>query len=167
MKRHMNESTEEILYRHRLMLCRLAYTYTRTVSDAEDIVQDLFVYVLTKKPDFTDAEHQKAWLIRSTIHRSINFVKKRGREQKALEQLRQTTPIGSQAYAPADHTVLDALDRLPARYKGILYMYYYEDYDQEEISCILDLPLGTVKTRMARGRKRLKEILKEEFHYER
>lgn len=60
MKRHMNESTEEILYRHRLMLCRLAYTYTRNVSDAEDIVQDLFVYVLTKKPDFTDAEHQKA-----------------------------------------------------------------------------------------------------------
>lgn len=46
-------------------------------------------------------------------------------------------------------------------------MYYYEDYDQEEISCLLDLPLGTVKTRMARGRKRLKEILKEEFHYER
>ena len=60
----------------------------------------------------------------------------------------------------------DALQKLPAEYRVIIHMYYYEGYKTKEITEILQIKEATVRTRLARGRERLRELLKEEWAYE-
>lgn len=60
----------------------------------------------------------------------------------------------------------DALQRLPAEYRVIIHMYYYEGYKTKKITEILQIKEATVRTRLARGRERLRELLKEEWAYE-
>ena len=73
----MGFGTEEDLRRivetYSTMLLHLAMTRTRCTADAEDAVQEVFLYLLTKQPRFRDGAHEKAWLIRATIHRACDL----------------------------------------------------------------------------------------------
>ena len=60
----------------------------------------------------------------------------------------------------------DALQKLPAEYRVIIHMYYYEGYKTKEISEILQIKEATVRTRLARGRERLRELVQAEWAYE-
>ncbi|MBP3486302.1 MAG: RNA polymerase sigma factor, partial [Oscillospiraceae bacterium] len=57
------------------MLLRLACTRLETPADAEDVVQEVFLKLLTARPAFRDEEHEKAWLIRTTLHRAADLKK--------------------------------------------------------------------------------------------
>lgn len=58
-----------------------------------------------------------------------------------------------------DGSVLAAVNQLPAHYRAVIYLFYYEGYDAREIGQILGIPAATVHTRLARGRAKLKELL--------
>ena len=58
-----------------------------------------------------------------------------------------------------DRSVLAAVNQLPAHYRAVIYLFYYEGYDAREIGQILGIPTATVHTRLARGRAKLKELL--------
>ena len=58
-----------------------------------------------------------------------------------------------------DGSVLAAVNELPAHYRAVIYLFYYEGYDAREIGQILGIPTATVHTRLARGRAKLKELL--------
>ena len=139
------------------MLLRLACTRLETPADAEDVVQEVFLKLLTARPAFRDEEHEKAWLIRTTLHRAADLRKAAARRNVPLED-------ALLAAAPEPENQLLAVVRaLPEKYGAVIHLHYYEGYSLKEIGKLLGLPAATVGTRLARGRERLRQSLKEEI----
>lgn len=139
------------------MLLRLACTRLPSVSDAEDAVQEVFLRLLAAPVSFRDAGHEKAWLIRATLHRASDIRRRRERGNLPLEEAAQ------QAAPEPETALLQAVQSLPEKYGAVIHLYYYEGYSIKEIGKLLGLPAATVGTRLARGRDRLRELLKEEI----
>ena len=139
------------------MLLRLACTRLSSVSDAEDAVQEVFLRLLAAPVSFRDAGHERAWLIRTTLHRASDLRRQAEKRNLPLEEAAQTA-------APEPGTdLLQAVQALPEKYGAVIHLHYYEGYSIREIGTLLDLPAATVGTRLARGRERLREMLKEEI----
>ena len=137
------------------MVYRLALNCLRVPADAEDAVQEAFLRLLTASPRFRDAQHEKAWLIRTTLHRAADIQRAAARKNVPLEEATgvQTEESG----------LLAAVRSLPEKYSAVLYLHYYEGYSIKEIAKLLGVPAPTVGTRLARGRERLRRLIKEEI----
>ena len=151
-----DETISRIVETYSPMLLRLAYTRLDDPADAEDIVQEVFLKLLTARPLFRDSEHEKAWLIRTTLHRASDLRRSAARRNVPLEE-------AAQAAAPqAGSELLTAVRALPEPYSAVIHLYYYEEYYIKEIAKLLGVPTPTVGTRLARGRERLRRLLKED-----
>ena len=139
------------------MLLRLACTRLETPADAEDVVQEVFLKLLTARPAFRDEDHEKAWLIRTTLHRAADLKTAAARRNVPLEEA-----LLASAPEPEDR-LLAAVRALPEKYGAVIHLHYYEGYSLKEIGKLLGLPAATVGTRLARGRERLRQSLKEEI----
>ena len=133
------------------MLLRLAATRLRHTADAEDAVQEVFLYLLEHDVTFRNETHEKAWLIRATLHRAVDLQKRAARSELPLEG------IPEPAAPEAENALLEAVRSLPEAYSTPLYLHYYAGYSLKEIGKILGLPAATVGTRLARGRELLKK----------
>ena len=139
------------------MLLRLACTRLSSVSDAEDAVQEVFLRLLAAPVSFRDAGHEKAWLIRTTLHRASDIRRRAAKRELPLEEAVQMA-------APEPGVeLLQAVRALPEQYGAVIHLHYYEGYSIKEIGKLLGLPAATVGTRLARGRERLRALLKEEI----
>ena len=151
-----DETISRIVETYSPMLLRLACTRLDDPADAEDIVQEVFLKLLTARPLFRDSEHEKAWLIRTTLHRASDLRRSAARRNVPLEE-------AAQAAAPqAGSELLAAVRALPEPYSAVIHLYYYEGYSIKEIAKLLGVPAPTVGTRLARGRERLRRLLKED-----
>ena len=153
----LNVQTEkqyiEIVEKYADMIYRIAYQKVLNRYDAEDIVQDVFVKLLSNKSYFRDEEHMKAWLIRVTINLCINYNKSLARQKTvSVEQL--DIPFTQQ-----ETGVLEELYLLPEDERNILYLYYYEGYKIREIAKILRQKQNTINSKLTRARNKLKKIM--------
>ena len=139
------------------MLLRLAATRLPSIADAEDAVQEAFIRLLDRRPVFQDAEHEKAWLIRVTLQRAADIRRKKVRETP-LDAAIEVCGLGREP----ETELLSAVRALPEKYGAVIHLYYYEGYSVKEIAKLLGLPAPTVGTRLARGRERLRQMLKED-----
>ena len=153
-----DESVRRAVTAYSRMLLRLAMTRLPSSADAEDVVQEVFLKLLTARPQFRDAEHEKAWLIRATLHRACDMARSAERRNLPLEDA-ELLPGGE---LPEPSPILSAVQALPAKYSAVIHLYYYEGYSIKEIANLLRLPVPTVGTRLSRGRERLRQILKED-----
>ena len=153
-----DESVRRAVTAYSRMLLRLAMTRLPSSADAEDVVQEVFLKLLIARPQFRDAEHEKAWLIRATLHRACDMARSAERRNLPLEAA-EAVPGGE---LPEPSPILSAVRALPAKYSAVIHLYYYEGYSIKEISQLLRLPVPTVGTRLSRGRERLRELLKED-----
>lgn len=135
---------------------RLCMLHLKNHADTEDIFQTVFLkYALHTEP-FTDAEHEKAWLIRVTINACKDLLKSffRSRTVSLDEVLEQPAEL------PPDHReVLEAVLSLPQKYRDVIYLHYYEDYSAPEIGRILKKNVNTVYTLLGRAKQQLRETL--------
>jgi len=154
--RRREEELRRMVEAYSPMLLRAALTRVPTPADAEDVVQDVFLCVLTRQPRFRDGEHEKAWLLRAALNRASNLRRAR-RDHAPLEEAAGAAPEKPD-YGP----LLSAVRALPETYSAVIHLYYYEGYSIKEIARLLALPAPTVGTRLARGRERLRKLLKEE-----
>lgn len=138
------------------MLLKAAYTILRSTADAEDAVQETFLKLITKRPEFSDREHEKAWLLRVVINTSRNMIKASAKKDR---------PLDESAFYTQDEAsdILGAVLSLDPKYSTIVHLYYYEGYSIKEIADILKRPSATVGTRLARARMMLKSILEGEL----
>lgn len=141
---------------------RIALSHTRSVPDAEDITQDVFIRLLKSTVAFEDDEHLKAWLISVTINRC--------REMQRLSERKKTTPVATVAdmkTAPAadEETVSragliwKALAGLPPNMRSAIHLHYVEGYTTEEIADMVRCRPSTVRSWLFRGRKKMKTAL--------
>ena len=137
----------EIVENYSDMIFRIAYQYLLNKYDAEDIVQEVFVKLLTKRVIFKDEEHIKSWLIRVTINQCLDY-------KKSLTK-KSTVPIENMEI-PFDQL-------LKEDERNVLYLYYYEGYKIKEIAKILKQKQNTINSKLTRARKKLKEIMEVEY----
>ncbi len=146
-----------IVETHSDMLLRIAVNRVRSLDEAEDIVQSVYVRLMTSRTRFADTTHEKAWLIRA----AVNLCKDYGKS--AAHRTRATLDENDAAAFPTESfEVLDAVHRLPERDRYAVYLFYYERMPVREIARILDEREGTVTSRLSRARKKLKTLLKGE-----
>ena len=137
-------------------LVRLAYVSVRNFSDAEDIVQEVFLTYLRKRPHHDSPEHERAWLIRVTVNKCRDHLR------SAWIRRRAEMPKELPGIPPRDYELLWAVLALPERYRIPLYLYYYEDYSIGETAALMRLKPSTVGTRLERGRKLLSQRIGDE-----
>lgn len=138
------------------MVRRICMIHLKNYEDAEDIFQTVFLkYVLRSEP-FDSLEHEKAWIIRVTVNACRDLLKSFFRSRTvALDQL-----IEKPQDMPEDHSdILEAVLELPARFRDVVYLHYYEGYSAPEIGRILKKNTNTVYTLLARARQLLKTRL--------
>lgn len=134
---------------------RIAFQYTRNRSDAEDIVQEVYLQLLKTPPLTDDGIRLKAWLIRVAINKSKDRLRA---DKRRLAITRNFMP----SECPSRHDeVFEALDRLPERDRNALYLHYYEGYTAREIAEILGGNERALTKRIGRAREKLKNFLKE------
>ena len=141
-------------YKHRLF--RLAVSCLKRQADAEDVLQEVFLRYYRSAPEFTGAEHEKAWLIRVTVNACISLLRSPWR--RIVSPIPDTLP----APEPEDRQLIELVRRLPAKYSIPLHLHYYEDYSVKEIASILRISEGTVKSRLSRARKQLGQLIEKE-----
>jgi RNA polymerase sigma-70 factor (ECF subfamily) len=163
-KRTMNstEHFEAIVSEHYEPLYRFAISLTRAEADACDLTQQTFCVWATKGHQLRDRTKIKTWLY-TTLHRV--FLQGRRRKIRFPEQEMDETIEQLPADAPVLANQLDALQVLPAlaqvdeKFQAAVALFYLEDCAYNDIAAILGVPLGTVKSRIARGIAQLREIL--------
>ncbi|MDO5516342.1 MAG: sigma-70 family RNA polymerase sigma factor [Clostridium sp.] len=142
------------------MLLRLAYSYMKNMHDAEDILQDVFVQLMKNIDIFESSEHKKSWLI--TVTRNLCKNKLKSSWFKKRDELVELPYYDN--YKNDD--VLDAVMKLPLKYREVIHLFYYEDYTTAQIAGIINKKESTVRSLLHRGRNILKDVLKEGYDFE-
>lgn len=144
------EELAQLIDRYGNTVLRLAYTYLKNKADAEDIVQDVFLQVMEKQPEFQNAEHEKAWLVRTTINHCKNRLHTFWNRNKC--SIDEIAKISKCDTYHLDSDVLKAVLSLPAKYRTAVYMHYYEGYKTPELARILGTSETTVRSWLCRAR---------------
>lgn len=135
---------------------RLCMVHLKNYHDTEDIFQTVFLKYVLSSVVFKSAEHEKAWFIRVTINACRDFLKSFFRNHTVpLDAL----PAESAGLTEDNSDVLAAVLSLPAKYRNVVYLHYYEGYSAIEIGSILKKNVNTVYTLLTRARQLLKEKL--------
>lgn len=156
------EQFEAIVQEHYEQLFRFALSLTRSEPDAKDLTQQAFYALATKGHQLRDPARVKAWLC-TTLHRA--FIQLRRRQARYVdqepdefvEQLRDDSAAGPTALDSPQ--LLAALGRLDELHRAPVTLFYLENYSYQEIARVLDVPVGTIKSRLSRGLVQLKKIL--------
>lgn len=150
------DRAEQAVEQYGPMVYRLAYAHTHSRADADDVFQEVFLRYVKKHPVFAGAEHEKAWLIRVTLHRC--------RDWMTAGYRKHTQPLEEQAVwdAPEDSQLSGALERLPPAYRTVLHLFYYEDLPTVAIARLLHRNESTVRVQLSRARGLLRELLEGE-----
>ena len=138
---------------------RICFSFMKNTADAEDMVQETFLRLISGNVVFQSEEHEKAWLIVTASNLCRDTLKKWWRRTENIDD----PALGLQQPPFEIDAVLDAIMRLPADQKCAVYMYYYEGYSTAEIAGYLHCPQATVRSRLSRARKTLKRKLGGDF----
>mgnify|MGYP005811084481 FL=1 len=135
---------------------RICMVHLKNYTDTEDVFQPVFLKYVQSAIQFESDEHERAWLIRVTINACKDLLKSFFRSRTlSIDQL-----IEQAAELPPDNReVLEAVLSLPAKYRDVVYLHYYENYTAPQISRILGKNVNTVYTLLTRSKKKLKEKL--------
>lgn len=154
---------ESLVELHYGALYRFAMSLTRSENDAADLVQETFLTWAKKGHQLQDFRKVKAWLF-TTMHRAFLESQRRiasfphveltaaGNELPGVEA-DVVTQMDSQ-------TALELLGRIDPQYQAAVALFYLEDYSYLEIAEILQVPIGTVKSRIARGLTQLRDLVR-------
>ena len=149
----LKERLEVAIDKYSKTLVKLIFTYVKSLHEAEDIAQEVYLAYFEKSPSFESQEHEKAWLIRTAINKSKNYLKS--------GFFRSLNPIPEDlSYLPKEEEeLIEAVLNLDLKYRTPIHLYYYEGYSINEIAEILKEKPSTISTRLSRGRKILKARL--------
>lgn len=158
---NITQEAERLANTYSDAILRLSYTYLKNTYDAQDICQTIFVKLLSDPKEFKSSEHERAYIMRMTANACKDILKNLWRKRQCDLDSCMDIP----APEASDGSVLAAVNELPASYRSVIYLHYFEGYKAEEIGRILGIPKATVHTRLVRGREKLKPFL-EEYGYE-
>ena len=154
---------EELYEKYANDVLRVSYFYLGDRQKAEDVCQDVFVRLITNTPELEEGR-EKAWLLKVALNRCRDIWRGAWLKRVVLGcPVFETIPAPDEAARRDDEEVMmTAIHQLPAAFRESILLYYYQGYGIGEIAEMLELPEGTISSRLSRARKKLEEILKEE-----
>ncbi len=163
---------DELVRKYQKKIYELAYHFTHNVDDALDLSQEIFIRVFKSLGDFKQKSSFQTWLYRISQNLCIDYTR---RKKVCFQTVALTECMYSKEYifsnvafaSPSKlveakelgSEITKAIDMLPSRMKSAFILRYYEDLDLKSIAEILGCRVGTVKSHLSHGRRRLKNML--------
>jgi len=138
-------------------LYRVSMSMLKNEQNAQDCVHDAILKAYENIHKLRQEEYFKTWLVRILINECKQSLKKQKRESSLDVELPK---ISSRDNPYSNIEIGEAIDSLPQKIRLVVIMFYIEDYSIDDIKRVLNIPEGTVKSRLYKGRKILKELLK-------
>ena len=143
---------------------RVAYSVLRNREDAEEVAQEAMLKAHRKLPTLRQQERFRSWLVRIAWRLAID----RQRADRRRQRREQAEPVALEEPSPEDLTASGemrihlwrAIDELPEIHRKVLILATIEEHDMQSVARLLNLPAGTVKSRLHKARKKLLEKLK-------
>ena len=148
------QKTEQILIDNYEKYYRLAYSYTRTQEDALDVVQESAYKAIRDCNKVENPNYISTWIYRIVVNTSIDLLRKRQKNESIVGKLDEDLSY-EDSYSNPD--LKAALEQLDESEKTVIVLRYFEDLKLDDIARITDSNLNTVKARLYRGLKKLKD----------
>lgn len=164
----MSEITPEIFeleaMRHIDDIYRTAKRLTKNATEADDLVQETFMQAWRSFEQYEPGTNCRAWLYKILFNKYDHHRRKQYTQSKYFQEADELVFELSAAKTPipehlTDREVISALDKLPEHYRSVVLLADVHEFDYKEVSRILDIPMGTVMSRLNRARTQLKKSL--------
>ena len=170
-----NIAFELILRPHLKYLFKISYRFTGNKSDAEDLVQDLLVKLYPKMDELRDVQQMRPWLLRVLYRQFIDNTRKQKHsplrlvsrplnkeKESSNDQIVDTAPSPEKNMENSflSEQIEKALNKLSKDQRAVITLHDIEGYQLTELEVLLEVPLGTLKSRLHRARAKLRENLK-------
>lgn len=145
------------------MILRIGYTWLKNIDDAEDICQIVLLKLLQDGRSFADIKQERAWIIRVSINACKNW--KASAWFRHCQRLDSSLSLHIEPIENAEmpettgEDLLQMVNRLPLKYRRVIYLRYYEGYAVNEIADLLKISPALVSTHLARAKAKLKKQL--------
>ncbi len=159
-----NEAFAELVGLYQTLVASVAWRYGIPQQEIEDVVSEIFIKVYRNLHQYRPDHRFSTWLYRLAANHTVDHVRRARKERGRVEMPEQVTDPGPSAGAGLEareraELVRAALEETPDRYRQVLFLVYVEGMKVDEAARTLELPQGTVKTRLMRGRRALRKIL--------
>ncbi|MFK7814552.1 MAG: RNA polymerase sigma factor [Maribacter sp.] len=143
-------------------LCKHSYWYTHDIEASKDIVQDCWSVIIKKLDSLKDPNLFGSWAFRIVTRKSLDFVNKRKRDLSKRQEYGMTNTFLfiEKENKPEIQKLMKGIQDLSKEQQVVLRLFYTENYSLKEMSEILSISIGTVKSRLFHAREKLKIILK-------
>jgi len=158
-QRGSSDAVEELFRRHWRRAHRAAYLVVGDTTAAEDIAQEAFLAAIRSLDRFDRRRPFGPWLHRITVNRAIDFA--RARRLRAEQALAEAADVEGPARDAISDELIDALAALDPEHRAVVVLRYVLEYTPGEIARMLELPRGTVNSRLRRGLDRLRPAAEE------
>ena len=153
-----NNSAERFVRLYADMILRISFLYLKQKQDAEDICQDVFLKLMLLDKGFESDDHEKAWIIRTTVNTCKDRIRKSSfRKTVPLDEIKESC-----VSEIPELNLLEKCMKLPEKYRISLFLHYYEGFKVNEIASMLGKRPNTVSAYLSRGKKKLKSLLDRE-----
>lgn len=150
------EDVNRVMEAYADMVRRICFVHLKDRHDTEDVFQNVYMKYLLYEGSFESREHEKAWFVRVTINACTDWLRALSRRKwVSLDALSEEHAV----LDDASHEVLEAVMKLPEKYRDVIYLFYYEEYTAVEIAKILGKKENTVYTWLSRAKDILREKL--------
>jgi RNA polymerase sigma-70 factor (ECF subfamily) len=143
-------------------LYRFAFSLARTEADARDLTQQTFYIWATKGNQLRDPSKVKSWLF-TTLHREFLSIRRkysRLEYSESIDEDEDSAAISPELVNSIDAArLVELLQQVKEPYRSAITLFYMEDYSYKEIAEILDVPIGTIQSRISRGVEQLQRLI--------
>lgn len=150
----MEHKIEALMDSYGNLLWRTGIMMLGEPQDVQDMIQEVLLKYMQKRPVFHDAEHEKAWLLRVAVNLCRDMLWLRSRRRYFPIDELEPEAVGSTDAESRE--ILEEIAMLPQKWKSVLLLHYIEGYSLKEISEILDVSENAVKKRMQRAKEALR-----------
>ncbi|KPL59322.1 sigma-70 family RNA polymerase sigma factor [Rossellomorea vietnamensis] len=167
MKINSDQLIETLIDQYENQITKLAYMYVQDWSTAQDICQEVFIKTYHSLGSFNHNSSYKTWLYRIAVNQCKDYKKSAYfRKNTVVDKFHRMfnkemagTPEQELLQKEDKNCVSAQIFALSMKYREIILLYYYEELTTDEISELLNIKASTVRTRLDRGRKKLKALL--------
>ena len=150
---------------------RLVYTYVKNEADTDDVTQEVFLTIYQKLDSYKGESSFKSWLYAIAINESKDHLRSwKYRSERLIEKLKETShtwgayherenPLNHILKQSESEELFSELMNLSLKYREVLILYYFKELSTKEIAYALNLKEATIRTRLSRGREKLKSIV--------
>lgn len=146
---------------------RLVFAYVKNAADTDDVTQEVFVTIYQKLSTFQGNSTLKSWIYAIAINKCKDYLRSwHSRNQRLRERLIQSSHTSKEETTTPEEKALEKdyaselfrkVMELPIKYREVIILYYFKEFSTKEISQVLNMNEATVRTRLNRGREKLKE----------